>query len=135
MEQEALVMEKNPRMEAITIAPGPRHRTNSVMVDTADVVRELNDLLTARIVAGMAGIKDPGQARKWANGTIPVPPPAQERLRFAYELLKQIESAPPFRRRVRLQSPRILVAQQINKSGWSYLCFPEEGKYGPIANE
>lgn len=78
----------------MSLAPGgPRHRTDSVMIDTADIVRELNDLLTPRIVAGMAGKKDPGQARKWANGSLAVPPPEQERLRFAYDLLKQIESA------------------------------------------
>lgn len=78
----------------MTIAPGgPRHRAGSVFMDISDVVRELCDSITARLVASLAGVKDPGQVRKWANGRLQPTQPAQQRLRFAYDMLNEIEGS------------------------------------------
>ncbi|WP_427008682.1 hypothetical protein [Pseudarthrobacter sp. H2] len=78
----------------MSIAPGgPRHRARSVFMETSEVVQELCDVLTSKLVAGLAGVKDPGQARKWARGELEPTQPAQQRLRFAHDVIKEIESA------------------------------------------
>lgn len=78
----------------MTIAPGgPRHRAGSVFRDISDIVGELCELLTARVVASLAGVKDPGQVRKWAKGQLSPIQPAQQRMRFAYDILTEIEDS------------------------------------------
>ncbi len=78
----------------MTIAPGgPRHRARSVFMETSEVVQELCDVLTSRLVAGLSGVKDPGQVRKWARGDLQPTQPAQQRLRFAHDVIQEIESA------------------------------------------
>jgi hypothetical protein len=64
-----------------------------VFLETAQVVRELCDLLGSKLVASMAGVKDPGQVRKWARGELEPSQPAGQRLRFAYDILHEIEAA------------------------------------------
>lgn len=77
----------------MTIASGgPRHRMDSVRMDIDEVTSKLCDVLTARVVASMAGVKDPGQVRKWAAGRLEPTQPAQQRLRFAYDQMHEIES-------------------------------------------
>lgn len=75
-----------------TAPGGPRHRAGSVHLDTRDVVSELVDLLTPKIVASVAGVKDPGQVRKWVRGSLNPTQPATQRLRFALDTLQEIES-------------------------------------------
>ncbi len=78
----------------MTIAPGgPRHRARSVFMETSEVVQELCDVLTSKVVAGLSGVKDPGQVRKWARGDLEPTQPAQQRLRFAHDVIQEIESA------------------------------------------
>lgn len=78
----------------MTIAPGgPRHRAGSVFMEISEVVHELCDALTSKLVAGLAGVKDPGQVRKWARGELEPTQPAQQRLRFAYDLMQEIENS------------------------------------------
>lgn len=78
----------------MTITPeGPRHGAGSVHLDIAVVAQGLCDLLGSKLVVSMAGVKDPGQARKWARGDLEPTQPAQQRLRFAYDLLHEIEAA------------------------------------------
>lgn len=78
----------------MTIAPGgPRHRVGSVYLETAQLVQELCDMLGSKLVASAAGVKDPGQVRKWARGELEPTQPAQQRLRFAYDILHEIEAA------------------------------------------
>lgn len=63
-----------------------------------EIVRELIDVLTANLVASLAGIKDPGQARKWARGELAPRPPAEQRLRFALEIFDLIAESGTQRR-------------------------------------
>jgi hypothetical protein len=56
------------------------------------VVLELCDVLTSRLVSALAGVKDPGQVRKWARGELEPTQPAQQRLRFAHDVLHEMES-------------------------------------------
>lgn len=77
----------------MSIAPGsPRHRAQSVFMETSAVVQELCEVLTSKLVAALAGVKDPGQVRKWARGELKPIQPAEQRLRFAYDLIQEIES-------------------------------------------
>jgi len=62
-------------------------------MEISEVVQELCDVLTSKLVAALAGIQDPGQVRKWAEGALEPTPSARERLRFAHELLREIASA------------------------------------------
>lgn len=62
-------------------------------MDISDIVRELCDSITARLVASIAGVKDPGQVRKWANGKLSPTQPAEQRLRFAYDIMHEISAA------------------------------------------
>lgn len=82
------------RRSAMTIAPGsPRHQTRTLDMDIDEVVRELIEVLTANLVASLAGIKDPGQARKWGRGELVPRPPAEQRLRFAMETFDLLAGA------------------------------------------
>lgn len=78
----------------MSIAPrGPRHRARSVFMETSEVVQELCNVLTSRLVAALTGVKDPGQARKWVRGELEPTQAAQQRLRFAHDVLHEIENA------------------------------------------
>ncbi|MDJ0358443.1 hypothetical protein [Paenarthrobacter sp. PH39-S1] len=78
----------------MSIAPGgPRHRVRSVFMETSDIVQELCEALTSKLVASLAGVKDPGQVRKWARGELNPTQPAEQRLRFAYDVIEEVESA------------------------------------------
>jgi hypothetical protein len=72
---------------------GPRHRADSVYPDIAVVAQGLCDLLGSKLVASAAGVTDPGQVRKWARGDLEPTQPAEQRLRFAYDLLHDVEAA------------------------------------------
>lgn len=56
------------------------------------MVRELTETLTARIVAGLAGVRDPLQVREWAEGSAVPPSESQSRLRIAHEVLSEIQT-------------------------------------------
>ncbi|GAA1115535.1 hypothetical protein GCM10009582_11110 [Arthrobacter flavus] len=58
-----------------------------------DVVDELSQLMTPRIVASLAGHQDPGKVREWGDGTSVPQEPAATRLRFAHEVLTNIQRA------------------------------------------
>lgn len=78
----------------MSIAPGgPKHRAGAVHQDIADVTRELCDVLTSRLIASMAGVKDSSQVRKWARGELVPSQPARTRLSFAYDTLRMIEAS------------------------------------------
>jgi len=62
-------------------------------MDIDEVVRELNLLLTANLVASLSGVRDPGQVRKWARGDLVPRAPAEQRLRFALEMSDLISTA------------------------------------------
>jgi hypothetical protein len=70
---------------------GPRQ--GSAYPDVALVAQVLCDLLGSKLVASMAGVKDSGQVGKWARGGLEPTQPAQQRLRFAYDLLQEVEAA------------------------------------------
>lgn len=70
---------------------GPKHRAGAVHQDIADVTNQLCELLTSRLVASMAGVKDSSQVRKWVRGELAPLQPAHARLRFAYDILRKIE--------------------------------------------
>lgn len=77
----------------MSIAPGgPQHRADSIFMKISEVVQELCDVLTSKVVAGLAGVKDPGQVRKWARGELQPTQPAQQRIRFAHDVIQEIES-------------------------------------------
>ncbi|WP_156133825.1 hypothetical protein [Pseudarthrobacter phenanthrenivorans] len=67
----------------------------SVFMETSAVVAELCDVLTSKLVASLAGLKESGQVHKWARAELePGPSQAvQQRLRFAHDVLHEIESA------------------------------------------
>lgn len=78
----------------MTIAPGgPRHHTGSIYMEMPKIVRELCEILTTKIVASLAGVKDPGQVRKWARGVLEPTHEAEQRLRFALDVIHEIEAA------------------------------------------
>lgn len=60
---------------------------------TSEVVQELCDVLTSKIVAALAGSQDPGQVNKWADGVLGTTESVGRRLRFAHDVLHEIESA------------------------------------------
>jgi hypothetical protein len=78
----------------MSIAPGgPKHRAGAVHQDITDVTHELCELLTSKLVASLAGVKDSSQVRKWARGELSPQQPAHTRLSFAYDILQNIEAA------------------------------------------
>jgi hypothetical protein len=76
----------------MSIAPGgPRHRAGTVFMETSEVVQELCEVLTSKLVAALSGVKDPGQVRKWARAELQPTQPAEQRLRFALDVIQEIE--------------------------------------------
>ncbi|GAA1127059.1 hypothetical protein [Arthrobacter flavus] len=67
--------------------------SHSEAVKIAVIVRELSEVLTPRIVAGIAGITDPQQVCEWEAGKSAPTEPAQLRLRFAHSVLGEIQAA------------------------------------------
>ncbi|WAH95590.1 hypothetical protein [Arthrobacter sp. MMS18-M83] len=57
---------------------------------TSEVVQELCDVLTSKLVAALAGVKDSGQVRKWARGELEPTQPAEQRLRFTLDVIQEI---------------------------------------------
>jgi sirohydrochlorin ferrochelatase len=62
-------------------------------METSQVVQELCDVLTARLVAALAGAKDADHVGKWATGSLEPTQSAGKRLRFAHEVLREIAGA------------------------------------------
>lgn len=78
----------------MSLAPGgPRHRAGAVHEDIADVVSYLCELLTSKLVASVADVKDSSQVRKWARQELIPTQPARTRLNFAFDTLRAIEDA------------------------------------------
>jgi hypothetical protein len=62
-------------------------------METPDLVQELCDVLTSRVLAALAGVRDPGQVRKWAEGVLEPTQPVEQRIGFAHEVLHEIAGA------------------------------------------
>jgi hypothetical protein len=62
-------------------------------MEISDVIEELCEFLTLPLIAGIAGVEDPDEVCKWARGELTPTQPADQRLRFAHDLLREIESA------------------------------------------
>jgi hypothetical protein len=62
-------------------------------METPVVVQELCDVLTSKLVAALAGVKDPGQVRKWARGVLEPTQPAEQRLRFGLDVIQELEGS------------------------------------------
>jgi hypothetical protein len=55
-------------------------------LDTAVLVKDLRDLLGAKLVAYLAGVRETRAVRQWAEGTRRIQDPAvEQRLRLAYQ--------------------------------------------------
>jgi hypothetical protein len=61
-------------------------------MEIPDVIEELCEFLTLPLIAGLAGVEDPDEVRKWARGELTPSQPTDQRLRFAHDLLQEIES-------------------------------------------
>jgi hypothetical protein len=60
----------------------------ALRVPLAEMTNELRRLLTSRLVAYIAGVKDARTVNRWANGTIgDVRVESEKRLRAAYEIM------------------------------------------------
>jgi hypothetical protein len=82
----------------------------SVRTSTADVASFLQDLLGQRIVAVIAGQKDPKQIGRWARGEHQPRPEAAQRLRQTYQvatLLLQAEDSAVAARWFRSMNPHL----------------------------
>ena len=77
------------------------HR-QAVRAPVPDVASYLQDLLSRRLVAYLAGVKDAKTVSRWANGEVKeVRQESEERLRLAYEIAQLL---------VHFDSPRIIKA-------------------------
>ncbi|MGO4856208.1 hypothetical protein [Arthrobacter sp. 2MCAF14] len=74
-----------------TTPEGPRYE--SAFMETPEVVQELSDVLASRLVAALAGVQDLDQVRQWVRGDLEPAQPVQRRLRFAQNVLHEIESS------------------------------------------
>ncbi|HEX9086663.1 MAG TPA: hypothetical protein VF867_03960 [Arthrobacter sp.] len=74
-----------------TAPEGPSH--GAAFMDIPEIVEELCDVLTSRLVAALAGVQDPGQVRQWASGDLEPVQPVQRRLRFGRDVLQEVESS------------------------------------------
>ncbi|RKR29804.1 XRE family transcriptional regulator [Arthrobacter oryzae] len=59
-------------------------------METTEAVRELCDVLTAKVVAALAGVENPDQVGAWGEDALAPTPPVERRLRFALEVLHEI---------------------------------------------
>lgn len=65
----------------MTTMPTPA-RGNSVRATESEVVEALTGFLPVALIASSAGVKDPGQVRKWRNGALRPTAVSAARLRF-----------------------------------------------------
>lgn len=65
----------------MTMVPTPS-RDSSVRVEESAVVEALTGFLPVALIASSAGVKDPGQVRKWRSGALKPTPTTAARLRF-----------------------------------------------------
>lgn len=77
----------------MTIAPGPRHRSEVLHLRMAEVTEALCELLPSALVASLAGVKDSSQVRKWARGDLEPTLASAARMRFTLEQAWEIEAA------------------------------------------
>ncbi len=79
-----------------------RAHRQSVHASTAEVVGYLRELLSRRLVAYIAGVKDAKTVTRWASGEVEnVRDENEKRLRTAYEIAQLL---------VRFDSPRVVKA-------------------------
>lgn len=65
----------------MTIMPPPTPR-NSIRATESEVVEALTGFLPTALIAAGAGVKDPGQVRKWRSGVLKPTAASAARLRF-----------------------------------------------------
>lgn len=65
----------------MTIMPTPARRS-SVRAAESEVVEALTGFLPVALIASCAGVKDPGQVRKWRSGALKPTAASAARLRF-----------------------------------------------------
>ncbi len=76
----------------MSIAPVP-FENNVVSLSPQEVVGKALEFLPASLVASTAGVKDPGQVRKWKSGKLTPTFPTLERLRFMLTKALEITEA------------------------------------------
>lgn len=76
----------------MSIAPGS-HRRGSVLHEESEVVEKLREYLPSALIASLAGVKDPGQVRKWLRGDLSPTPASAARLRFALDQADLVAAA------------------------------------------
>lgn len=69
-----------------TASPGIRAYRDSVNLEIAPLVTELRDMLGAKLIAYMTGVRETRAVRQWAEGTRSMPTDTQIRLRLAYHV-------------------------------------------------
>lgn len=71
--------------------PGLHAHAAAMRLDTAVLVKDLRDLLGAKLVAYLAGVRETRAVRQWAEGTRRIQDPVvEQRLRLAYQATKII---------------------------------------------
>jgi hypothetical protein len=71
--------------------PGLRAHEESVRLDTPVLVKDLRELLGAKLVAYLGGVRETRAVREWAEGSRTVQNPSDERrLRLAYQIARLI---------------------------------------------
>ena len=86
-------------MEAAVLEQAHRQSVNA---SVSEVASFLQDLLSRRLVAYVAGVKDGKTVRRWASGEVTgVRQESEQRLRTAYEIAQLL---------IRFDSPRIVRA-------------------------
>ena len=86
-------------MEAVVLEQAHRQSVNA---SVSEVASFLQDLLSRRLVAYVAGVKDGKTATRWASGEVTgVRQESEQRLRTAYEIAQLL---------IRFDSPRIVRA-------------------------
>ena len=71
--------------------PGLRAHEESIRLDTTVLVKELRELLGAKLVAYLGGVRETRAVREWAEGSRTVQSPSDERrLRLAYQIARLI---------------------------------------------
>jgi len=63
----------------------------AALEETAVLVKWLCQVLTPELVSHLAGTREPGMIRWWASGRQSPSEPEENRLRFAYSLLRRID--------------------------------------------
>ena len=82
----ALPAEENAAADAPSVYE--QVHVQALRVPIAEMTDELRRLLTSRLVAYIAGVKDARTVNRWANGTISdVRVESEKRLRAAYEIM------------------------------------------------